>query len=375
MPSAFVTGVSVTLALVSLWRGPACRRCAADQGRSSTITSDSTETGRRSDEGALHEGIVIRASSGQCLVAVGEELYACRVRGRLKQGPKRAQTIAVVGDRVQLRQLDTSDEGAEGVIERVLPRRNKISRRAARRSGGRIEQVLMANLDQVVAVQSVADPTPQSGFVDRLLVAAERYEVVGVLCLNKCDLIAPAELSAQWDYLAELGYRLVRTSALSGEGCADLHAILTGRISLLLGASGVGKSSLLNAIQPGLNLRVNAVTGKTGLGRHTTSGTELFPLVGGGFIADSPGLRGFDPWEIDPQELRDYFPDFTEASERCRFRSCLHREEPECGVKALVSAGSIPTWRHEAYQALLRDLEDRQRREGWRNAKRPGKRD
>jgi len=342
----------------------------------STIASDTTETGPRNGEDALHEGIVIRASAGQCLVAVGEELYACRVRGRLKQGRKRAQTIAVVGDRVQLTHLGGSDEGAAaGVIETVLPRRNKISRRAARRSGGRVEQVLMANLDQVVAVQSVADPAPQSGFVDRLLVAAERYDVAGILCLNKCDLAAPGERSAQWDYLAELGYRLVRTSALSGEGCEDLHAILTGRISLLLGASGVGKSSLLNTIQPGLNLRVNAVTGKTGLGRHTTSRTELFPLEGGGFIADSPGLRGFDPWDIEPQELRDYFPDFAGVSERCRFRTCMHRDEPECGVKAAVSAGSIPTWRHEAYKALLRDIEDRQRREGWRDQKRSGRRD
>jgi ribosome biogenesis GTPase len=217
----------------------------------------------------------------------------------------------------------------------------------------------MANLDQVVVVQSVAEPAPQKGLVDRLLLAAERYGVPGLLCLNKVDLDPAAARDPRWSYYGGLGYDLLRTSAVDGSGCAELAQRLSKRVSLLLGASGVGKSSLLNVIEPGLDLRVGDVTEKTGLGRHTTTRTELFPLSGGGFIADSPGLRGFDLWGVDPLELRDYFPDFRSAGEGCRFRSCLHRDEPDCGVKEEVVHGTIPTWRHAIYLALLEDIEAR----------------
>jgi len=286
------------------------------------------------------------------------------VRGRLKKGPREAQTVAVVGDRVRFVPVHPESSPPTGVIEEVLPRRSRISRLAARRSGGQVEQVLMANLDQVVAVQSLREPEPQTGFVDRLLVAAERFEVAGVLVLNKCDL-APADRDGPpWDHFRGLGYTVVWTSARTGDGLDELAALLRDRISLLLGASGVGKSTLLNALQPGLELKVDEVTGKTGLGRHTTTRTELFPLAGGGFIADSPGIRGFDPWDIDPADLRDYFPDFAGPGAECRFRDCLHRDETDCGVKAAVRSGTVPARRHEAYLALLRDLEDRKARAG-----------
>jgi len=131
-------------------------------------------------------------------------------------------------------------------------------------------------------------------------------------------------------------------------------------------ASGVGKSTLLNVIQPGLQIQVGEVTGKTGLGRHTTTSTELYPLTNGGFIADSPGIRGFDPWDIDPLDVRAYFPDFSEPSLECKYRSCLHRDEPACGVKLAMARGLIPAWRHEAYLALLGDLEEREEKAGYK---------
>ncbi len=296
-------------------------------------------------------------------MAESKTVWTCKVRGRLKKGPREVQTIAVVGDRVRFLVLDSGPDKPSGVIEEVLPRRNRISRLAARRSGGRTEQVLMANLDQVVAIQSLLEPAPQTGFVDRLLVAAERFGVDGVLVLNKCDLVDDLDDSGpeirKWDYFADLGYKVIWTSAESGRGISELQAVLKDRISLLIGASGVGKSTLLNVFQPGLKLRVNEVTEKTGLGRHTTTRTELFPLEGGGFIADSPGIRGFDPWDIDPEQVRDYFPDFTEGSQVCKYRTCFHRDEPQCGVKAMVRSGKIPGWRHAAYLALLKDLEER----------------
>lgn len=307
----------------------------------------------------MFEGVVVRAGGGLCRVGDGDRVWACRLRGRLKQGRRRMRTLVVVGDRVRVTPDDPAADPPSGVVEEVLPRRNRISRRAARRGGGRLEQVLMANLDQVLAVQSVRDPVPQRGLVDRLLVAAERFGVDGVLVLNKCDLEEDAAQAARWTHYRDLGYAVLRTSALTGAGLEELGVRLRDRISLLLGVSGVGKSSLLNALQPGLDLRVGDVTARTGLGRHTTTATELFPLAGGGYIADSPGLRGFDPWDVDPRELADYFPELAQAGAACRFRSCLHRDEPDCGVKSAVASGDVPRWRHDAYLELLRDLEER----------------
>ncbi len=316
--------------------------------------------------------MVIRAGAGWCQVAedeAGGKVWRCSVRGRLKKGPRAEQTVAVVGDRVRF--LPGAGRDAPGVIEEVLPRRNRVSRQAARRSGGRVEQVLMANLDQVVVVQSLREPAPQTGFVDRLLLAAERFDVAGVLVLNKCDLVDGGDMAAEravWDYYAALGYEVLWASAETGQGVDALRSLLAGRTSLLLGASGVGKSRLLNAMAPGLEVRVGDVTEKTGLGRHTTTRTELFPLPAGGFIADSPGLRGFDPWGVDPLEVRDYFPDFAEPGLECRYRTCLHRDEPECGVKDAVRRGVLPARRHEAYLGLLRDLEERRQAAGYRDA-------
>jgi ribosome biogenesis GTPase / thiamine phosphate phosphatase len=300
------------------------------------------------------------------VVESGRE-WLCRVRGKLKQGRRESQTIAVVGDRVRFQIVDEGADPPKGVIEEVLPRTSRISRLASRRSGGNVEQVLMANLDQVVAVQSLREPTPQKGFVDRLLVAAERFGVAGILVLNKCDLEVDADQEAVWTYLKDMGYTVIRTSVENGTGLDDFRDILTDRISLLVGASGVGKSSLLNLIQPGLRLRVNEVTEKTGLGRHTTTRTELFPLEGGGFIADSPGIRGFNPWDIDPIDAGNYFPDFESGADRCRYRTCLHRDEPGCGVKEDVLRGRIPGWRHDAYLMLLRDLDERRAQMGYRH--------
>ncbi len=279
--------------------------------------------------------------------------------------------MAVAGDRVRFRSAPAADTSqSAGVVEEVLPRRNKISRFSARRTGGRMEQVLMANLDQVVAVQSISRPAPAAGFVDRLLAAAERFEVAGVLCLNKCDLDPEAAAEPRWDYYSEIGYRVIRTSAETGEGVDGLREALRGRISLLMGASGVGKSSLLQRMQPGLSLRTGEVTDKTGLGRHITTRTELFPLDEGGFIADSPGIRGFDPWDVAPTDLRHFFPDLLEPGTACRFSTCLHRDEPDCGVKRAVAAGEIPAWRHKAYLDLLRDLEERADRGGRQDTRR-----
>jgi ribosome biogenesis GTPase len=317
-------------------------------------------------DGRELEGVVLRSHSGHCEVAAEGVVWHCRTRGRLQQGPRETQAVVVAGDRVRLRErpAEGGGTGPLGVIEAVLPRRNRIARWASRRSGGRVEQIVMANLDQVLAVQSLAQPAPTPGFVDRLLAAAARYDVGGVLCLNKIDLDPAGAADPRWDYYATAGYRVLRVSAVTGEGTEELREALRDRVSLLLGASGTGKSSLLNRLQPGLQLRTANVTERTGLGRHTTTGTELYPLAEGGYLADSPGMRGFDPHGLEPVDLRGLFPDLGGPACACRYRTCLHRDEPECGVKAAVARGTIPRWRHEAYLALLADVEERRIRPG-----------
>jgi ribosome biogenesis GTPase / thiamine phosphate phosphatase len=309
------------------------------------------------DVGSGGEGVVINAGSGHCTVVCGGREIPCRLRGRLKQGLQTERTLVVAGDRVRI--APVPGDPAIAVVEEVLPRRNRISRTSSKRERGRREQVMMANLDQVVVVQSVRQPDPSGGLVDRLLVAAERYEVEGVLCLNKVDLDPAAAAAPAWEHYRATGYEVLRTSVVTGEGIAAFHDRLQGRISLLLGASGTGKSSLL-ARATGLELRIGEVTAKTGLGRHTTTQTVLYPLADGGFIADTPGIRGFDPWDVAPIELRGWFPDFMVPAESCRYDTCLHRDETDCGVKRAVARGELPAWRLTAYLGILKDLQERE---------------
>ncbi len=305
------------------------------------------------------EGTVLRAQSGHCRILddTGRTWHAL-LRGRLKSGPRLARTVVAAGDRVRFRPVDAA--AGEAVLEEVLPRRNRISRRTTRRDRGRREHVLMANLDRVIVVQSVARPAPVPGFVDRLLAAAEQHAVPAAVCVHKSDLDPDAAADPAWDWYAGLGYRVLRTSTVTGEGVDAFRELLAGSTSIVLGASGTGKSSLI-AAATGLELRVGEVTARTGLGRHTTTHTELYPVPGGGFIADSPGLRGFDLWGVEPREIQALMPDIAREAAGCRFHSCLHVAEPDCAVRAAVDAGRLPAWRYRAYRRLLAEAEEHRR--------------
>ncbi|MCC7138693.1 MAG: ribosome small subunit-dependent GTPase A [Planctomycetes bacterium] len=297
-------------------------------------------------------GTVVRqdARGVAVLLEGGPELW-CAVRGRVHlEGASTSTTTVAVGDRVHVR---LGDDG-RGRVEEVLRRRSVLARPDPHHE--RRQHVLAANLDQVVVVTAARDPDFAPGFVDRVLAVAEWSRLDAVVVVNKMDLVAapPPELEV---YRA-LGYGVVTASAARGDGVAALTAALVGRVSAVTGHSGVGKSSLLNAVQPGLALKVGAVNEVSRRGRQTTTAAVYVPLEAGGAVVDTPGIREFGLFNVPRREVPWLFRDLRAVAPRCRFPDCLHRGEPGCAVPAAVAAGEVTAWRHASYLRLLETLPD-----------------
>jgi ribosome biogenesis GTPase len=270
------------------------------------------------------------------------------LRGRLKQ----AGAPVVIGDRVAVA------GGGESAftIESVEPRVTELVRRGR---GGRGAKVLAANLDRVLAVASLVDPPATVETIDRLLAMIEASGIHPALVLNKVDLDGAAAAAGEIRPAYEaIGYRTFVVSARSGEGLAELTSVLCDGTSALVGASGVGKSSILNAIDPELELRTGELSGKTGTGRHTTVASRLLPLRCGGVVADTPGFGEVALWSVPPSEIQGCFPELREPATLCRFRSCTHVHEPECGVRAAVSEGRVRASRYRSYARLLAEAQE-----------------
>ncbi len=298
------------------------------------------------------QGIVYSKTNGRYTVHSKGRLIACTLAARLRHAAP-ADPIAV-GDVVR---CAPAPEGT-GLIVAVLPRRNKLARRSAvpRPGAHAFEQVIVANVDQVVPVFALANPVPKWNLLDRYLTLAEALELPALVCLTKADLASDAGgagLEAELDEYRRLGYGLALTSAVTGAGLDELRQALRGRVSVLLGKSGVGKTSLLNALEPGLGLRVAEVSRVTGKGRHTTSHVELFPLAQGGAIVDTPGTREFGLWALDADELALFFPEMRPWVGQCRFGlDCRHDEEPGCAIRQAVMRGQISARRYQSYMRL-----------------------
>lgn len=274
-----------------------------------------------------------------------------------KIGKQQAYEI-VVGDEVAL--IET--QPGSGQIVDVLPRRSQLVRRAvaSRHGAATGEQVIAANVDQVVFVLAAANPEPHWNLLDRYLVSAHSTDLPALVCITKLDLVQNAGLerglNPALDEYRRIGYRVVCTSSRDGAGLDDLRALLEGRMSVLFGASGVGKTSLLNALSPGLGERVNAVNPVTGDGRHTTTAAQVFPLAWGR-IVDTPGIREFGLWDVDAHRLDQYFPEMQPYLGRCRFRAnCSHTDEPGCAVRQAVAEGHISPRRFNSYLRLREDV-------------------
>ena len=303
---------------------------------------------------ALLRGTILRARSGFYSVRTDDEpgIVECRLRGRVTRD-RLAADPAVIGDRVRLSLLPDGT----GMIEEVESRASRFSRRQPGPRGTWREDVMVANLDQVLVVFACADPMPHLRMVDRFLVVAEHNEIEAILVVNKLDLCGEAIARDEFAAYERIGYPVHYISALTGEGVDDLARRLAGRISVVTGPSGVGKSTLLNDIRPGLHLATGEVSDTLHKGRHTTTAAELLPLDGarGGWVADTPGLRELGLWAIPPDELAWCFPELRVALGNCGFNDCRHLEEPRCAVRAAVAAGEVAEARYDSYRRLLLD--------------------
>jgi len=297
-------------------------------------------------------GLVLRARSGFYTIETDEgDLVEARLRGRVKK-ERQASDLAVIGDRVEVERLDDGT----GAITAVKPREHRFSRRQPGPRGTWREDVMVANPDLVTLVFAVDRPPPNPRLVDRFLVVAEYNEVPALIVANKIDLLGQEAASGIFGPYERIGYEVIYASAKAGIGLEELRGHLAGRLSIVTGPSGVGKSTLLNALQPGLHLATGEVSSaEEGKGKHTTTHAELLPLDGpdGGYVADTPGIRELGLWQIPPTELAWCFPEFREHLGRCAFNDCTHLHEPRCGVRAAVAAGEIGKDRHDSYRRML----------------------
>ena len=296
---------------------------------------------------AVTTGVVLaRAGSTYRVHTEGGERTAA-LRGKLK---RRGDDRIVAGDVVE---LEVQPDGAATICG-VRPRRSVLARRAAGEGRPR-PQPIAANVDQVVVVAAARDPEPNFRMIDRFLVIAEANGLPAVIVLNKIDLDRSALEAFQRRY-GPAGYQSLATSVQAPDGLLALRDLLRGRASVLTGPSGVGKSSLVNALQPGLNLRIGAVTERWGTGMHTTRAAQLVPFVGGGYVVDTPGLQAVGTWGVDPDALGACFPEFRRFLDQCRFDNCRHLSEPECAVRQAAEQGTFHPDRLVSYQRIYDEV-------------------
>ena len=307
-----------------------------------------------------YNGLVIKSQSGfYTILTEDNQLLTARIRGRLKK-ERRDVTIVAVGDRVQWQALSDGNFVIEDIAERTraLTRLKPLasgrgSRRWDRRGYLREkEQVIIANPDQVVFVVACANPDPRLKMLDRLLVGAERQDIPILICANKVDLVGIDTANEMFDIYEQIGYEVIYTSAAQQSGVNALRTHLQDKISALVGPSGVGKTSLLNVLEPDLGKRVMSVSQVTGKGRHTTTVAEMFPLEIGGWVADTPGIRALALFDMEPEEIDAYFSDIAPYVPSCTFSDCSHTVEPGCAVLEALETEEIDEHRYESYVRL-----------------------
>ncbi len=305
------------------------------------------------DEEVLEGKVIKSTGSWYHVMPDKDKVIRCRLRGRLKMEGSKATNPLAVGDQVE---FEMEENSGTGVINKLLDRRNYIIRKATKLS--RQTHVIAANIDQAVIIATLAFPRTSTGFIDRFLVTCEAYSIPAAIVFNKYDLLKDDPESLQYlealsDVYEQAGYPCLRVSATERIHIDRFDELLSDRISLLAGHSGVGKSALINAIEPGLDLKVQSISVAHKKGRHTTTYAEMFPMSNGGMIIDTPGIKEFGLVDFEAWELCHYFPEMRAFFNQCRFDNCTHFNEPGCRIKEEVEAGRISITRYENYLNML----------------------
>ena len=311
------------------------------------------------------EGTVIRQHLAHYIVATPDQMITCALSSRLRkqleypkaaagsrrqrvQNVRRIKVVdpVAIGDRV----IIDAGTDKQGMITEILPRKNKISRRAS--GGSKKEQLIAANIDQVMPIFTFTHPKTDWALLDRMLAIAEWQEIEPIICFNKMDLTSEDYAKQKTDVYQKIGYTILFTSTVSNVGKEAFQNTLKDRTTLFMGPSGVGKTSLLNWIQPGLQLRTGEISTTSGEGRHTTTHTELVSLEQGGFVGDIPGVREFNLFGIEANDTPYLFKEFLPHLGACRFRDCTHIKEPNCAIKMAVEQNDISFQRYQSYLAI-----------------------
>ena len=303
------------------------------------------------------EGVVLKGTGGIWHVREESgEIHEASLRGRLKQEREENKKLAL-DDRVV---LENDDRGGQWSIAEILPRHSQLARRAP--GAGQGERIVAANVDQVIVVFAAAKPEPHRRMLDRFLVIAEGNSLQSRIVINKIELVDRPETERLFADYAAAGYPVHYTSVKQRVGLTELHDELAGKTSVLTGPSGVGKSSLMNSMYPGLALRVGEISESVNKGQHTTVGALLHPLPDSGYVVDTPGLREVGMWGLASEHLDECFREFRPHITECRFGNCTHRVEPGCAVRAAVESGSISAERYDSYLRLREEIEDSERK-------------
>ncbi|MBA5792249.1 ribosome small subunit-dependent GTPase A [Flavobacterium sp. xlx-214] len=315
-------------------------------------------------------GIVYKSTGSWYTVKNTEgTFYECRIKGKFRiKGIKSTNPIAV-GDVVDF-ELDHSADIVTGVITNIHNRKNYLIRKSVNLS--KQVHIIAANIDLLFILVTIDNPVTTTSFIDRLLVTAEAYSILPILVFNKVDTFSEETLNDQLylQYVYEtIGYQCLRVSAAEGKGLDKLKELMHNKVSMFAGHSGVGKSTLVNALEPSLNLKTKEISEQHQQGQHTTTFAEMYDLSFDAKIIDTPGIRGFGIVDMEPQEVGDYFPEFFKLKEQCKFNNCLHREEPHCAVKDALDADEITWSRYKSYIQILDGDEENYRTDVYNNGK------
>jgi ribosome biogenesis GTPase / thiamine phosphate phosphatase len=300
------------------------------------------------DEATCLRGRVLRVFGLMCSVQAEDgRLFQCATRRILKTLSTDQRHVVAAGDRVLLRTVSSSTQ-LEGIIERVEPRTGTVTRNVKGR-----QHTLVANVDQVLIVTSAAEPRLKPNLIDRMLITAEKGRIRPIICINKTDLVDVGSLMPLVGNYSRMGYPVLMTSAESGFGIDRIRRALGGHASVVAGQSGVGKSSLLNVVDPGLDLAVAEVSRETEKGRHTTTTARLLPLSFGGWVVDTPGVKQFQLWDVIREEVAGFYRDLRPYVSLCKFPNCTHTHEDDCAIKDAVADGRLDERRYESYCGLF----------------------